>query len=790
MKKLLLASLVVASVAGCRIKGDPTFDAASATCNTVGVPCSENAGCCSFACLGGSCIANTVPGGICRTSDDCIFTMSCVSGRCNPGAICSNNGVGCTSKNACCSGNCVGFDNFISPPVPGTCTVNTAPAVELGGPFVEPYYSTTTLHAAVTDPNPGDTLYYRWDVVSAPSNALLTGWTSSLATPSVFLRAKGTYQFRVTVVDGPATQAGRLSGQDTMTITAVNLPPVVAADPNLLATTVLRNVDFPLFGAVRDPNGDPAMPVSCEWYATPPGGSETQIWSSGGSPCPANPSLTYRTPIASLHGPWAFRLHASDTELDASDVRTITVVNAPPVAFACAYECQTPPGTGLPAIHVGNLGPPGGANPSIPFQGRATDANGDEATAGFTWEWRLDARPGLSQVPLNSILGSGTGAAPAPYAGSLDPDFAGTYVVRLHVDDGRGGAADDTVEVVVEPWIRPLLPIDGYTQLPVGTLVDAGYFHAASAADDRLVYVGATVSGTPTLWDLDPESIQTTFAPSTVVGASGVFMNPSCLGLSLDGGSALVGGDVSGSPRWLRVTLGATPSSAAPNPFGTGWGAAFPTSIADAGGREFAVSSAGVVHTLVNGVGATSNAATCKNGSACTAAAIVGTRAAATTDHLWLLNTLSAPVALRHFLVWPNGDLDSPAYASGLSTPSNLWLSALHGTREVALSSDVTVDATTLSQGASLPFPVRHVDTIAPSGVLQGLAVSTSGAQVEALDASYAAAGTLPIPRVGYLGTGYPGEAVFAFVHSDGNARYVVLRATVAGTVRWYLARY
>jgi hypothetical protein len=794
MKKLLLASLAVASIAGCRIERDPSYDSVASACSPVGSACGGNASCCSYACFAGACVANTVPNGLCRTSDDCTFTMSCVSGRCQPGAVCSNPGVGCTSNNACCSGNCVGFDGFASPPVPGTCTPNTAPVVELGGPYTEPYYATTTLHATVTDPNPGDVMYYRWDVVSAPSTANLAGWTSSLATPSVFLRAKGTYQFRVTVRDGPTTQAGRLSAQDTMILTAVNLAPVVHADPLHLPTTALRNVSFTLSGSVVDPNGDPAMPVSCAWYARPPGGAETLIWSSGATPCPASPALSFQTPIDSAEGDWAFRLFASDGELDASDVRTVTVVNAPPVAVACAFECATPPVGGVTSIRVGNLGPPGGTTPPVPLQGRATDANLDETTAGFGWEWFLEARPPGSTRVLGSSLGAGAGPGPAPYAGALDPDVAGTYLVRLHVDDGRGGTADDTVHVVVEPWIRPLFELDGYTGLPVGDVVDAAYFHAASAAADRLVFA-ARAGGSPWLYRLDPESLQTTFGASAPLGA-----DASCVGLSVDGGTALVGGrtlDALGSPVFLRVTLG-TMSPSAPNAFGAGW-SGYAMDLVDAGGREFAVSSTGVVHRLVSsGVGTsnTSTAATCANGTTCTAAQIAGTRAVATSDHLWLLNPLASPAALRHFPVRPNGDLDGPTFASGLGSPTDLWLSAVRSTsQDVALSSGVTESLDTvngtLAAGPSLPFPVRHLDTISPSGVLQGgVAVSAAGTRVDRLDGSYASAGTLPIPRIGYHGTGYPGEAVYAFVRSDGSARYVLLRAGVAGAARWYLARF
>jgi hypothetical protein len=779
MHRILLASFLVVAASACRIKGDVTYEPASSSCKPVNSACSENAGCCSYACFVGVCVANTVPNGQCRTSDDCTYTMSCVSGRCQPGAICSNVGVGCTSRNACCSGNCVGFDNFVAPPVPGTCTVNTPPTVELGGPFTVPYYATTTLVASVTDPD-ADTWYYAWDVVSAPAAALLGGWTSTAVSPSVFLSAKGTYVFRLRVVDGPTTQNGRASGQDTVTINAVNLPPVVFADPTHLPTTALRNTPVSLVGSVRDPNGT-ATPVSCEWYAKPPGQAEITTPVAAWSSCPASPTASYRTPITGPEGAWQFRLHASDGELETSDVRVVQVVNAAPVSLPCAYECQLPPAGGVPFVRAGNLGPSGQAAPAIPLYGSATDDNGDVGTAGFSWEWRLDTpAPGSALTP-GTLLASGTGTAP-PFAGSLEPDVVGTYVVRLHVDDGWGGSDDATVPVVVDPWLRPLHALQGGTGLPAGSVADAVYVHATTPANDRLVYAGADdASGQPRLWSLDPESAAT--AAWTALGAT-----PVCLGLSPDGASALVGGDQAGSPRWLLVTLGASPSAAAPNAFGIGWTGS-PSAMVDTGsgssGRQYAVSTTGAVHELGGVAG--SQAAQCDT-SCATASIVVGSHAASAPDTLWLLSTAGD---LRRFTVRPNGLLQNPVLGSGYGSSGDLWLSSLHSaSQEIVLAGGPVLDATALGNVTSLPFPARHVDTTTVSSVLQGIAVSSAGTRVERLDAAYAAAGTLPLPRVGYLGTGYPGEAVFAFVRSDGSARYVVLRASVAGAWRWYLARY
>ena len=103
---------------------------------------------------------------------------------------------------------------------------------------------------------------------------------------------------------------------------------------------------------------------------------------------------------------------------------------------------------------------------------------------------------------------------------------------------------------------------------------------------------------------------------------------------------------------------------------------------------------------------------------------------------------------------------------------------------------DLVTDADRASEQALIELLSRRFPGAAILAEESGASGRGAGTTVQRLDGSYAGAGALAIPRVGYLGTGYPGEAVFAFVRSDGSARYVVLRATVAGAVRWYLARY
>jgi hypothetical protein len=779
MRTLALASLLLA-VAACRIKGDPSYDAAASTCAAVSHACAGHADCCSSACVAGLCVANVEAGGTCRTSDDCVYTMACDAGRCRPGLVCLPTlGDACTSNNQCCSGNCLGDDAAAYPPTVGTCGSETGPVVELGGPFTVPFYATTTLRAAVTDPDPEDVFYYAWDVLSAPAGALV-GWTSSAAAPSVFLSAKGTYVLRVRVADGPPSQRSRLTAQDTVTIVAVNLPPVVSADPTGLPSTVLRHTAIALVGAVSDPNGA-AAPVSCAWYVRPPGQAEQAAPIASWGTCPASPATTFTTPLGGPEGVWQFRLEASDGELTSSATRSVNVVNAAPVAIPCAYECLTPPPGGVPFVRAGNLGPPGGATPAVPLHGSATDDNGDVGTPGFSWEWRLVGKPPASTRALDLVLGAGTGTAP-PFDGALDPDVAGTYVAALRVDDGWGGTSDFTVAVVVGPWLRPLNAVDGGTGLPRGSVADAAWIHAATAGDDRLVYVGHDgASGLDRLWVLDPASSATAAVPAADLGEA-----PRCVGLAPDAGSALVGGELSGSPRWERVTLGAAPAAGGANLFGSGW-SGVPGDVVDTGGREYAVSSTGVVHELVSsGVGASSQAPLCEN---CAASAVTGSRAVAATDAIWLL---SPAAELRRFTVRPNGNLLlGPTTAVAVPSATDLWLTAAaSATQDVAVSTGGIFDAATLAGAGVLPSAARHLDTAAPGGARTGVLVDAAGAAVRTLDASCSETGTLALPRVGWLGTPYTLEPVWAFVRSDGAARYVVLRATVGGAVRWYLATY
>ena len=266
----------------------------------------------------------------------------------------------------------------------------------------------------------------------------------------------------------------------------------------------------------------------------------------------------------------------------------------------------------------------------------------------FAWEWVLDEKPATSTRTVGAILGSSalSGAHAPPFDSALDPDVAGTYVVRLHVDDGWPGGTDDaTVQVYVEPYLRPLHPLDG-NGLPSGSIADAAYLHAATAASDRIVFVGRNSVIGDGLWILDPE---TTWSGATMVNES-----PRCVGFTRDGATAIIGGtDGFGTSKWERVTLSG-PTANGTNAFGTGW-TGLPNDVVSTGGKEFVVSSSGLVHTFANsGVGSTTTTEVPQCDNCTPSLAVVGSHGAAATDVLYLL---TASGDLRRFDVTNPGRL-------------------------------------------------------------------------------------------------------------------------------------
>ena len=131
---------------------------------------------------------------------------------------------------------------------------------------------------------------------------------------------------------------------------------------------------------------------------------------------------------------------------------------------------------------------------TVELEGQGSDPDGDP----LTFAWELVSAPEGSTAALQ---GAGT-AEP-----TLVPDVPGAYIVRLTVDDGKGGTADDEVEITASP--KPNLP----------PIADAGPDQAVTVGD----LVSLNSSGS------DPDGDPLTFAwafDARPAGSLAAFLDP------------------------------------------------------------------------------------------------------------------------------------------------------------------------------------------------------------------------------------------------------------------------
>lgn len=122
---------------------------------------------------------------------------------------------------------------------------------------------------------------------------------------------------------------------------------------------------------------------------------------------------------------------------------------------------------------------------SVSLAGTGADPDGDP----LTFQWSFDARPTGSAATIQAA-----GSANAAFV----PDAAGTYVIRLTVDDGRGGTASDTVTVVVVEANGNQAPVAdaGVDQsVDAGTQVTLDGSGSSDPDGDPLVYSWRWISG-------------------------------------------------------------------------------------------------------------------------------------------------------------------------------------------------------------------------------------------------------------------------------------------------------
>jgi RHS repeat-associated protein len=155
-----------------------------------------------------------------------------------------------------------------------------------------------------------------------------------------------------------------------------------------------------------DPDGD-ALTLQWTKLSAPAGSSATL----------SNPNAVMPTFVADKPGTYEFSLRVNDGTVDsAPDVVRITTENRPPVANAGPDQTAA---VGATVVLNGN---------------GSSDADGD----ALTFQWSFVSRPAGSAAALSNA------ASPTP---SFVIDRAGSYAVRLIVNDGAIDSAPDTVTV-------------------------------------------------------------------------------------------------------------------------------------------------------------------------------------------------------------------------------------------------------------------------------------------------------------------------------------------------------
>ena len=305
-------------------------------------------------------------------------------------------------------------------------TENSQPVADAGDDDTVPLNSVVNLNGSDSSDDDGDTLTYRWTLLSKPTDSTAVLTTDTIAMPSFTADKPGDYTVQLIVNDGTVD-----SDPDTVVISTRNSKPVADAGADQTGTV---NQLVTLDGRGSTDADNDLLTYRWSFTSTPTGSTATLS------------SSTVQTPTFTpdLPGLYVAQVIVRDGKEDSDpDTVSITVnpavpVNQPPVANAGADQ----------SVNVGATVPLNG--------GGSTDPDTDP----LTYQWTFTVKPAASTATLTNA----DTATP-----SFIPDVVGPYSVQLTVNDGRGGSASDSLDITVTQGNRaPTLTSTAVTTATVG----------------------------------------------------------------------------------------------------------------------------------------------------------------------------------------------------------------------------------------------------------------------------------------------------------------------------------
>ena len=286
---------------------------------------------------------------------------------------------------------------------PSTVTisdVNTAPVANAGPNQTVAIESTIQLNGSGSTDVDGDSLTYRWSILSAPAGSTAALSSTTIVNPTFVADVPGSFVVQLIVNDGTVD-----STPVTVTISTQDTAPVANAGP---AQTVA-------IGALVSLNGSGSADAD--------GQTLTYQWSILSAPVGSTATLSSATAVspiftADLYGTYVVQLIVNDGYLNSSP-STVTISTNDSAPLANPGPAQT--------VTAGS---------TVNLTGAAS-SDADGQTLMYRWSM-------LSQ-PVGSAAVLSNAAAVNP---SFVADVAGVYVAQLIVNDGILDSAPQTVMII------------------------------------------------------------------------------------------------------------------------------------------------------------------------------------------------------------------------------------------------------------------------------------------------------------------------------------------------------